>query len=261
VNRSPGSRLIRIAEGVSPEEATLQFMMNCILYSRIETGLESNTDGYDEDVNIYLAHLLNSFINPRYYRAARKYVAGFEFEIYARVEAASDARIKYTIYKTNADFLLLSLGVFGSPDTGTARPLPCFAEDRDARIARARTYYRHAGIQSRLMMPRSASISEVLEKLSVGFDKYLQILSHIRCEYFHICRRITAGEEFHLRRAMDEAARREEKRRLQDEFIDLYSAWVRKPEDAGFRRLKEVCRRLREMDPDFTFEPALHPQV
>ena len=45
-------------------QPTYYFMINCLLYSRMETGLVSNQDCYDEDVNVYLAHLLHSFINP-----------------------------------------------------------------------------------------------------------------------------------------------------------------------------------------------------
>jgi len=45
-------------------QPTYYFMINCLLYSRMETGLVSNQDYYDEDVNVYLAHLLHSFINP-----------------------------------------------------------------------------------------------------------------------------------------------------------------------------------------------------
>ena len=52
-------------------QPTYYFMINCLLYSRMETGLVSNQDFYDEDVNVYLAHLLHSFINPEYVELLR----------------------------------------------------------------------------------------------------------------------------------------------------------------------------------------------
>ena len=48
-------------------QPTYYFMVNCLLYSRMETGLVSNQDFYDEDVNVYLAHLLSL----RYFASAK----------------------------------------------------------------------------------------------------------------------------------------------------------------------------------------------
>src|SRR2546430_15983052 len=93
------------------------FMMNCILYSRIETGLESNGGGYDEDVNVYLAHLLQSFGDPAYVDNSRKYLSKYDAEVFQRLATCSDARLKYMIYKTNADFLLVSVGIFDQAPT------------------------------------------------------------------------------------------------------------------------------------------------
>jgi hypothetical protein len=54
---------------------TYHFMMKCLLYSRMETGLVSNQDFYDEDVNVYIAHLLNSFIDPQYIERSSRYLS------------------------------------------------------------------------------------------------------------------------------------------------------------------------------------------
>src|SRR5215471_13090593 len=67
-------------------EPTYYFMINCLLYSRMETGLVSNQDFYDADV-------------------------------FRRLQNSTDARLKYAIYKTNADFLLVSIGIFDQPIT------------------------------------------------------------------------------------------------------------------------------------------------
>jgi hypothetical protein len=100
---------------VSPRP-TYHFMMKCLLYSRMETGLLSNHDFYDEDVNVYLAHLLDSVIRPENVERARRYLSPYDTEVFRRLASSKDARLKYTIYKTNADFLLISLGIFDSPE-------------------------------------------------------------------------------------------------------------------------------------------------
>ena len=51
-------------------EPTFFFMLNCLLYSRLETGNPSNQGFYDEDVNMYLTNLLCSFMKPEYHHRA-----------------------------------------------------------------------------------------------------------------------------------------------------------------------------------------------
>src|SRR6185295_7534993 len=62
-------------------QPTYYFMVNCLLYSRMETGLVSNQDFYDEDVNVYLAHLLHSFINPDYVEQSRRFLSKYDTEV------------------------------------------------------------------------------------------------------------------------------------------------------------------------------------
>src|SRR5690606_4366621 len=64
---------------------TYLFMMKCLLYSRMETGLVSNKDYYDEDVNVYIAHLLNSFIQPDFIERARPYLSKYDTEVFHRL--------------------------------------------------------------------------------------------------------------------------------------------------------------------------------
>src|SRR5882762_5508953 len=101
-------------------QPTYYFMINCLLYSRMETGLVSNQDFYDEDVNVYLAHLLHSFINPEYVEQSKKFLSKYDTDVFRRLANSSDARLKYLIYKTNADFLLISIGIFDQPLAQTA---------------------------------------------------------------------------------------------------------------------------------------------
>ncbi|MCK4547176.1 MAG: hypothetical protein KAW17_07020 [Candidatus Eisenbacteria sp.] len=250
------SKLIRIAQGTRPQDATLQFMTNCVLHSRIETGLESNTEEYDEDVNVYLAHLLNSFINPRYYRAARKYITKYEMDIFARVEKAKDVRMKYTLYKTNADFLLLSASLFSNSDPGLHGSRSLLKQGKRAKVERGKTYYRFAFAYSEQITPRSPSLTEVLDKLSRGFEKYVRILTHLRGEYFNLHEHLSGGEEYHLRQSINATAEREKLRQKQNEFLDLFLAWKDNPDETVTQKLREVCGQLREMDPTFRFEPG-----
>ena len=166
-------------------QPTYYFMINCLLYSRMETGLVSNQDCYDEDVNVYLAHLLHSFISPEYVEQSRKFLSKYDTDVFRRLATSTDARLKYQIYKTNADFLLVSIGIFDNPvTTGAARAR--LQPSEEAYIGRGKTYYHFAYTYSQQMHRKNAGVSEVLEKLSTGFEKYLRILSHMRGEYLDL---------------------------------------------------------------------------
>jgi hypothetical protein len=241
---------------------TYHFMMKCLLYSRMETGLVSNQDFYDEDVNVYIAHLLNSFIDPQYIERASRYLSKYDTEVFGRLADSKDARLKYTLYKTNADFLLVSLGVFDNP--AAADPISraqvvapqrrIFAPSEEAYIGRGKTYYRFAYTYSeRLHSPRAA-ITEVLEKLSIGFEKYLRILTHMRGEYLNLLDRLSRGEVYHLERSVDDGQKADDAHALQDRFLDLFLEWKRTGDEKVKREIEAVAARIQAVDPGFTFE-------
>ena len=234
-------------------QPTYYFMINCLLYSRMETGLVSNQDCYDEDVNVYLAHLLHSFINPEYVEQSRRFLSKYDTDVFRRLSGSTDARLKYQIYKTNADFLLVSIGIFDSPQLagGTrARVQP----SEEAYIGRGKTYYHFAYTYAQQMHRRNAGVSDVLEKLSTGFEKYLRILSHMRGEYLDLMKRFSQGEVYHLERSIDEHSQKERLRLKQDELLELYSAWKSAPTPAAVEDMARVVGEIKQLNPSFRFE-------
>lgn len=267
---STRSSYIDLAGKTRDLKPTYYFMLKCLLYSRIETGLVSNKDYYDEDVNVYIAHLLNSFINPEYIRRANKYLSKYDSEVFGRLAESRDARLKYTLYKTNADFLLVSLGIFDNPAaTDPVNPSTLIVPERkvfqpseEAYIGRGKTYYRFAYTYSQKIHDPHAAITDVLEKLSVGFEKYLRILSHMRGEYLNLMDKLSHGEVYHLERAVSESKRCEDLRGKQDEFLDLYAEWKRTGDPAVRAKLGAVVEQIKVLDPNFTFEmPQTQPET
>lgn len=237
------------------------FMMKCLLYSRMETGLVSNKDYYDEDVNVYIAHLLNSFIDPGYVDRARSFLSKYDTEVFRRLGESRDARLKYTLYKTNADFLLVSLGIFDNPAACAGPGEPCSGPGRsesppveEADIGRGRAYYRFAYSYSQQIHGRNTAVTEVLEKLSVGFDKYLRILAHMRGEYLNLVRSLSRGEIYHLERVVNESAREDTVKGKQDELLDLYLEWKRTRDGSLRDQMQKLQDEIRSIQPDFRFE-------
>ena len=233
-------------------QPTYYFMINCLLYSRMETGLVSNQDFYDEDVNVYLAHLLHSFINPEYVEQSRKFLSKYDTDVFRRLSNSTDARLKYLIYKTNADFLLVSIGIFDNPGAAVAARKGQPAEE--AYIGRGKTYYHFAYSYSQQMHRKNQGVSDVLEKLSVGFEKYIRILSHMRGEYLDLVQRLSNGEVYHLERSVNEHSQQELLRVKQDELLELYSEWRNEPTKEKEESLARVVGEIRQLNPTFKFE-------
>lgn len=248
-----GNHISILSDNRREIEPTFFFMMNCLIYSRIETDFHSNHDFYDEDVNMYLGYLLTSFMKPEYHLRARKYISKYDSDLFERVRNSPDVRLKYTIYKTNADFLLISIGIFKESLLAGPESISLYRNSEEARMGRGKSYYQFAYSYSQSMFRKPAAISDVLEKLSRGFEQYVEVLSHMRGEYFNILDRLSDGEVYHLERCIDKFAQDEELKRLQDEFLDLYSAYLRSGDPRVKARLKEMVKIIRGLDESFHF--------
>ncbi|MDZ4804891.1 MAG: hypothetical protein SGI90_08540 [Candidatus Eisenbacteria bacterium] len=237
------------------------FMMRCLLYSRLETGNETGTDVADEDVNVYLAHLLQSFSDPEYVESARPYLHRYDHEVFKRLERSTDARLKYVIYKTNADFLLVSIGVFDNPGQWLAHRLPQVQAPKnragepteEASMGRGKTYYHFAWSYSQQVNRGHPGITEVLEKLSVGFDRYIRVLSHMRGEYLDLMKALSTGEIYHLERNVNKEQERQDLKQGQDAFLDSWLAWRRTGTPESLEEVRRSAAVIRALDPDFHF--------
>ena len=95
--------------GTNEREESLFFILDSLLRSRIETGEETIDD---EDVNIYLAGLLHSFLDQSFYRTYGDTITRYDSQIYDLAEVPGDPGVRFRVYKGNADFALMAAGVF-----------------------------------------------------------------------------------------------------------------------------------------------------
>lgn len=238
----------------SSKEAAYPYMMECFLKSRTESGNPSNIDYYEEDVNVYIVSLLCMMLDPVYYLQVEKYVSEFDAGVFDKVRDTSDNRLRYWVYKANADHLLVSLGIFGrgyGDDGVSARPR---RESPAQAAGRAKTYYEFARSYCDLLSGSSRGVSEVLAKLSIGLEKYVRILDYMRGEYFNIIDSLSEGELFHLQKEIEQVRAREHVRKKYDELLDLYLEWKVSGDDNLLTELRIIARELKELDPSFNFE-------
>lgn len=256
VTRTPLKRRSRRKLEVGADVQTSYFfMLNCLLHSRVHTGIESNSEFHDEDVNVYLAHLLNAHIDPRYLERVAQYVAADDAALHRMVDGCSDQRYRYMVYKSTADFLLMSVAVFDLFETRRYNRLSAYHTPKEAYIGRAASYYAVAASLAAKLDRGACTVGSTLRKLCDGMDSYVRILSYMRGQYLGFIHRYSSGELFHLDRTIDEIRRQETIEELRNCFLDTYHAWLKahRPEDK--EKLKEQADRLREIDPAFEFTP------
>ncbi len=246
-------RFVNTTKKQGDAEPVVSFVMDSLLNSRIATGLESNTDVYDEDVNVYLALLLSSLVDAKYHSWMNQYVSAYESDIYERLQYTRDHYVKFITYKVNADYLLLSQGIFDAPRTALST---MDSRSRDA-VLRGKAYYQIAGTLTRQMREDRRALADVLMKLSEGYEKYLAILSYMRGEYLNIRKELSPGEIFHISRDIEGLAREESLRQRRDDFLDHYNSWKRslgtRDEKAYESKLRQVAAELSAADPEFRF--------
>ena len=226
------------------------FMVHSLLASRVQMGL-SDDDVVEDDVNIYITHLLCDYLRPQYHLRMRAYVSPFDTSVFERVRSSTNTRFKYTVYKANADYILMMMGVFDNA-TGS-RPqsvAPLLALDEGSHVGRGKAYYDYAFTYSRSLFGRHSGISDVLGKLAAGFERYLRLLGHLRGEYLNILDRMSVGEIYHLERSVNA----QELEQLRDAFLDAYADWSREPTTAHQERLVAAKQRLQQQDPSFRFD-------
>ena len=132
--------------------------------------IKANEMEYEEDVNQYITLVLAELVNPKSLALANQYLVSPESDAGRVATGMEECSKKYFVYKVNADFLLLNLGLF-NPDTnilGTAY------------FDKAEFYYFSAASSLKAIKGGRSGQSDVLEKLSMKFGKYVEILRHMK---------------------------------------------------------------------------------
>ena len=237
-------------------------MMRSLLHSRIDTGLTSNQTENDEDVNVYLAQLMHSFGDAEFLKQTAPFLHRCDTDVFSRIESSKDPYTKYRVYKTNADFLLISVGLFGNTgqyllgqEPGTGKGRRSWDPSHLDTMGRGQSYYQLAHSYSLQVNRRHPAVSDVLAKLARGFDRYVQILTHLRSEYMHLIQELSRGEVYHLEQCIRDQQNQAALMDAHDVFLDAYAEWKRTGSDSNFQALEKAVESVRALDPGFDFNP------
>ena len=236
-------------------ESALGFLVESLLKSRIEMGLQQDPADPDEDVNIYLAFLLLEATLPTFKERMERYTSRRDTDVFKMIEESQDNTLKYQVYKTNADHLLFSLGILQQVGNPVGPEAAFFEKTKQAYEGYAKTYYHFASEYHHLIYRKPTGIGIVLNKLSHSFERYEQILLHVRREYLDFYH--TQEESFS--KFLKELDRLETDLRLrekQDLFLDQYAQYLRTKDPLLKEVLLATIQEIQLLDPSFV-PPAL----
>jgi len=234
------------------QQPAYYFTMNCLLCSRVDVGLLTDRDHYDEDVDAYLEHLLASLADPKALSRSRKYLSKYDTEVIKRLSKSREARLRYTIYRTDSDFLLLSAGTFAAAPMrrGRGRQEPI----EEGYVGRGKTYYHFAYSYSQRLHVHNTAMGDVLEKLVLGFDRYTRMLSQMRDEQGDLLEHLRRGERIILERAVSEDREEEILLETQDQLLEAISEYQRTRSGNSRSRVEELVRLLEQLKPGFVYD-------
>lgn len=237
-------------------ESAIYFLLDSLLKAKNKSyGLKQSLT-FDEDVNIYLAHLLFAVSLPEYHDMADPFLSSNTQEIFDWVRDTQDPMLRYFIFKVNADHLLVQSTIF-NPDPSLAKRFAfskkAGSEKDEDRLA-AILYYNQAARCHAGVYDKKTGVGEVLGKIAGRFDIYKHLLHDVKVDYFKFieCFREQAFRQFHQQLSDYE---KEHFRELKmEQFLEVYQQWLatRKPELKA-RILSLVCE-LSKIDPQFRFD-------
>ena len=228
-------------------ETVFFFMLNAYLSARIDTAHES--DG-DEEVNVYMAFLLESLVDGSFYLEHGEKLATTPDDVFQKVGRDDSDRHKLDVYRSNADHRLIAFGLFDG--WGGHRSLYRQATTPDeSYLEEAQRFYGWAAAFGGRMPANYRGLATTLEKISADFTTYVDVLGYMGSHYMNLIARLSPGELFHLEREAHEAAVPMIKEQTLDGMLDAYNTWKADPTDGNRLRLKAACDRYSQLDGDF----------
>lgn len=228
------------------------FFLNYVLKARADLHLESGLHINDQETNVYLAGLLSSLASSDAFLRQKAYISPFDIDIRNYLDAHPDARTKYKVYRDNADFGLVSRGIFqGYVHPGAYQKIVMPDSDPQGRIA---VYYELAASALTHLQGSHASLVPVFCSIADNLEEILHILSRAAGHYFDLMERITDGSMFHLEQELVHMDNHKAYSVKVDEFLKAYGDYKAAPTEEGRKRLLALAGECSLMNERFKFE-------
>ncbi|MBI3317251.1 MAG: hypothetical protein HYZ85_04535 [Candidatus Omnitrophica bacterium] len=233
-------------------DSAIRYLLGAIIKSRKDGNFPSNYYTYDEDVNIYMAHLLFAVSLPEYREMAEPYLSVDTSDILRWVRATEDRTIRYFIFKVNADHLLIHSSIFDDLNHRPSQKIFKRSQKHFAELAKL--YYDQAAAYHKRIYRRRTGVGEVLEKLSHYFEAYQGLLKVVRREYFSFVTSFRDQAFHHFMNEMKTFERDMVVKEKMDHFLALYAQWIDTRNPRVAKEIEYLAREMEMLDPTFRFD-------
>ncbi|MDA9101123.1 hypothetical protein N9K06_00455 [Omnitrophica bacterium] len=238
-------------------DSAVRYLLGVIINSRRECNFPSNYYTFDEDVNVYLAHLLFAMSLPEYHEMAEPYLSMNSSDILKWVRATEDRTIRYFIFKVNADHILVHSAIFGDLEKNERRPI--FKRSAKHYKELAKLYYDQAAAYHKRIYRRKTGVGDVLQKLSQYFDPYQNLLKVVRRDYFDFVNSFRDQVFDHFKNELEQYEVQFQKKNKMDVFLDLYARWLETKDPQLAEQISKLVAEIEKIDPGFRFNLGQDP--
>lgn len=244
--------------GLSSEdrESAIYFLLESILKARDQARGLTRGPSFDEDVNIYLAHLLFAVSLPEYHDMADPFLSDNTEEVFQWIRETEDPMLRYFIFKANADHLLIQSTIFHPDPSMTKRCLlkKDKKESTNEEHLAAILYYNQAARCHAGVYDKKTGVGEVLGKIAGQFDVYAHVLTDVKEDYFKFieCFREQAFQYFLTKLGTYEKEHLREMK--MEKFLAAYQKWLTTKDPALKPQIFQLTRELGRLDPQFRFD-------
>lgn len=228
------------------------FFLEHVLKARADLNMESGRTEYDQEINVYLAGLLNSLIESNVFLTQKPYISAFDTDIRTWLENHPGLRNEYMVYRDNADFGLVFLGLFlGHKHQGSYQQTVMAETDENGRVA---LYYELAASALAHLQGNTISLVSVFQALADNMTDILQILRRTANTYFDMMEKISEGSLYHLEKELDNLEARKFYNSKLDLFLKTYAKYKETPSNELKKQVMEIADELSKMNEKFKFD-------
>ncbi len=233
-------------------DSAIRYLLGTVIKSRNETNFPSNYYTFDEDVNVYLAHLLFAISLPEYHDMAEPYLSLDSSDILNWVRSTEDRILRYFIFKVNADHILIHTAIFDDLLSTTQNKMIRKSPKHYRELAKL--YYDQAAAYHKKIYQNKSGVVEVLQKLSNYFDAYQNLLKHTRRDYFNFVNSFRDQAFKHFLGEVQSYQNEYDKTRKLDLFLELYAKWMTDKNPILRGEIVRLVEELKRADPHFQFD-------
>ncbi|MGE5176821.1 MAG: hypothetical protein ACM3JJ_10655 [Hyphomicrobiales bacterium] len=233
---------------------TTYVALNCLLLTRAKDTPKNGDPLPQEDVDAYLAALSDQIeahvpLPPERSRLLSRY----DVAAWRRLASAHRGSLRYLIHRTPEDLLLISVGVFEQAGPYVPNRREGLLPGEEADVGRSPNWYHFSYTYGELLENPAATVSGVLEKLTMSLERYHKMLSHMSGEYWSLAKRFKKAKVIRLSRTVDDEARETTLRAMHDQLLDAYAEWKRTGARKHLDEIRGLTREIRLLSPDFQF--------